>query len=493
MKTTSQVPALRIQTLNDAAVRDDGAFVLYWMIACRRATYNFSLQHAVGLAQTLRKPLVVLEALRCDYPWANDRHHRFVLDGMADNATAFAGTDALYYPYVELERGGGKGLLETMAGHACAVVTDDFPCFFLPRMVRTAAERVRVRLEQVDSNGLIPLHASGAAFPTAYAFRRFVQKHAREHLDAVPQAEPLRDVRLPRLNELPNSISDRWPCAGTRLLAGQGQVLAALPIDHSVPPVTLKGGSVAARSAWTRFLRERLANYPRDRDEPEKNGTSGISPYLHFGHISSHELFAGLMKVERWTPRKCAADHTGKRSGWWGVGAASEALLDQLVVWRELGFNMCAHRPDYDRYESLPSWARETLEAHAADRRPFLYDIATLEQGRTHDRLWNAAQGQLRRDGWFHNYMRMLWGKKILEWSTHPRDALHVMMELMNKYSLDGRDPNSYSGYFWTLGRYDRPWPERPICGKVRYMSSANTARKLSVTGYMEKYADPNG
>ena len=154
---------------------------------------------------------------------------------------------------------------------------------------------------------------------------------------------------------------------------------------------------------------------------------------------------------------------------------------------------MCARRPDYDRYESLPEWARATLEGHAGDPRPHTYALSTLEQARTHDRLWNAAQGQLVRDGWFHNYMRMLWGKKILEWSTHPRDALNVMVELMNKYSLDGRDPNSYSGYFWTLGRYDRPWPERPIFGKIRCMTSDSTARKLSVKKYVAEYAAEAG
>jgi deoxyribodipyrimidine photo-lyase len=171
------------------------------------------------------------------------------------------------------------------------------------------------------------------------------------------------------------------------------------------------------------------------------------------------------------------------------VSAAAEAFLDELVTWRELGFNMCAWRADFDRYESLPAWARAALDAHAADRRPWLYAPDELERGTTHDALWNAAQMQIVREGRMHNYLRMLWGKKILEWSASPREALSVMIHLNNKYGLDGRDPNSYSGIFWCLGRYDRPWgPERPIFGSVRYMSSENTARKFPVKGYIARY-----
>jgi deoxyribodipyrimidine photo-lyase len=172
------------------------------------------------------------------------------------------------------------------------------------------------------------------------------------------------------------------------------------------------------------------------------------------------------------------------------MSAGAEARLDELVTWRELGFNMAARRDDYDRYESLPDWARKTLEKHQRDRRPTVYSLEDFEAAATHDPLWNAAQRQLVREGRIHNYLRMLWGKKILEWSASPRDALETMIELNNRFALDGRDPNSYSGIFWCLGRYDRAWgPERPIFGTVRYMSSENTARKLHVTQYLRRYA----
>ena len=180
---------------------------------------------------------------------------------------------------------------------------------------------------------------------------------------------------------------------------------------------------------------------------------------------------------------------TGGRSGWWGMSEAAEAFLDQLVTWREVGFNMCLRREDYDRYDSLPDWALRTLKQHERDPRPYLYSLEDFENARTHDPLWNAAQIQLLREGGLHNYLRMLWGKKILEWTPSPRIALDTMIELNNKYALDGRDPNSYSGIFWVLGRYDRAWgPERSVFGKVRYMSSKNTARKLQLRNYLMKY-----
>jgi deoxyribodipyrimidine photo-lyase len=172
------------------------------------------------------------------------------------------------------------------------------------------------------------------------------------------------------------------------------------------------------------------------------------------------------------------------------MNEAAEAFLDELITWREVGYNMCSHTGDYDQYESLPGWALKTLRDHEKDRRPYLYGLEDFEQGKTHDALWNAAQMQLAREGWIHNYIRMLWGKKILEWSATPKEALKIMIELNNKYALDGRDPNSYSGIMWVLGRYDRPWgPERSIFGKVRYMSSENTARKVRVADYMSRYA----
>ncbi|HEU4723901.1 MAG TPA: deoxyribodipyrimidine photolyase [Candidatus Eisenbacteria bacterium] len=486
------IPDTRVRALRDAAPRPDGEFALYWMIMARRPRWNFGLQRAVEWAERLRKPIVILEALRCDYPWASDRFHRFILDGMAANARAFEGRPVLYYPYVEPALGAGKGLLAALAARAAVVVTDDFPAFMIPRMTDAAARRIETRFESVDSNGLFPMRATETVFPTAYAFRRHLQRALPQHLREFPEADPFAGANLLPAPVIPNEIARRWPAATAALLAGDAAALAALPIDHTVGVAPMRGGAAVASEVVGRFVAERLARYPEDRNEPELEGTSGLSPYLHFGHVAAHEVFAAVAAHQEWSTDRLAARATGQRADWWGMSEAAEAFLDQLITWRELGYNFCAHREDYDRYESLPDWARRTLEKHASDPRPRVYTVDELEAARTHDPLWNAAMNQMKREGWFHNYLRMLWGKKILEWSDSPRAALEAMIHLMNKWSLDGRNPNSYSGYAWTLGRYDRAWgPERPIFGTIRYMSSDNTARKFRVKEYIRKYETP--
>jgi deoxyribodipyrimidine photo-lyase len=434
---------------------------------------------------------LVLEALRAAYPWASDRLHAFVLAGMKDNAAAFARRGVLYHPYVEPAPDDGKGLLAALSRHACVVVTDDFPCFFLPRMVIAAARQVRCRMEQVDSNGLLPMRAAGREFRTAFSFRRFLQRHLLTHLDDMPREDPLRGARLPRLAALPGAIASRWKAAGTRLLEGRADALAALPIDHGVPvsPV-MAGGSREAGRLLDDFLDRKLDRYPDRRSRPAEDGTSRLSPSLHFGHVAAHEVFAALARRESWSADRLRPDRaTGSKGTWWGMSAAAEAFLDELVTWRELAFNLCCFRRDYDRYTAVPDWARRTLEAHAADPRPHRYTLRQMEAADTHDPIWNAAQTQMAREGWFHNQMRMLWGKKILEWSPTPRSALDAMARLMGRHALDGRNPASWAGYLWVLGRYDRPWgPERPIFGTVRYMSSDSMARKTKLRPYLERY-----
>jgi deoxyribodipyrimidine photo-lyase len=483
----------RIRQVNGAPIRPGRGYVLYWMIAARRTRFNFALDRAVAHARELRRPLVIFEPLRCGYPWASDRFHAFVIQGMRDNAVALEGMRALYYPFVERVAGDGKGLLKRLADDAAVVVTDDFPAFFLPRMIEAAGRALDVSLEAVDGNGLLPLSATDRVFTTAASFRRFLHKALpgllAENENAFPTEDPFEGARLAAKTTLPDAVLKKWPSAID--LFDAKDALADLPIDHGVGPVATRGGQSAAGSVLAKFLDDRLARYVDDRKEPDpqRDASSGLSPYLHFGHISVHEVFAALMTRERWTTRRIRPNAVGRREGWWGASAAAESFLDEVITWREIGINMCHLRDDYDRYESLPSWARGTLEAHASDPRPHRYTAKQFESGETHDPLWNAAQHQLVRDGRMHNYLRMLWGKKILEWSPSPRAALKTMIHLNNKYALDGRDPNSYSGIFWTLGRYDRPWgPEREIFGTIRYMSSENTARKLRVKNYIAQY-----
>ncbi|APR85270.1 Deoxyribodipyrimidine photolyase, type II [Minicystis rosea] len=484
----SEVPASRIRACNDRPVDPAGSFVLYWMIAARRTHHSFGLQRAVERAVALGKPLVVLEALRVGYRWASDRIHRFILDGMADNAHRFSGTEVGYYPYVERSADEGKGLFEALAARAAVVVTDDFPAFFLPRMVAAAAAQSPVLVEKIDGNGLYPMRDAERVFTTAASFRRHLQKHLREHLGARPKRDPLAGVKL-RQASLPTEITRRWPRADAAVLRGDAAALAALPIDHSVPVAPRRGGAEAAEKVLRSFLDHKLARYAEERNDPDADAASGLSPYLHFGHVSVHEVFDRLMKRAGWTEQKLAPKAHGSREKWWNASPEADAFLDEIVTWRELGYNMCALRDDYDHFETLPAFALQTLNAHARDPRPILYSPAELEAADTHDQIWNAAQRELVREGRMHNYLRMLWGKKVLEWSRTPEQALSILIELNNKYALDGRDPNSYSGIFWVFGRYDRAWgPERPIFGKIRYMSSESTLKKLSLRSYLERY-----
>jgi deoxyribodipyrimidine photo-lyase len=483
---------IRITKCNAAPVRGDGDYVLYWMIAFRRTEWNHSLDRAIAWAIELKRPLVIFEPLRIGYRWASDRIHRFVIDGMADNAARVArrrNACVLYYPYVELARDNDKGLLEALAEQACVVVTDDFPCFFLPRMVAAVSKRLTVRLEKVDSNGLLPMRFAERVFTTAFSFRAFLQKELPAHLSAAPHPDPLKGIALPELKSLPAKILRRWPPAADGLLDANAASLAKLPIDHSVAVVRERGGHAAASTALARFLDSSLKNYAKLANQPDESARSGLSPYLHFGHISPQQLFYELMLRENWSIERLSKRPAGKRAGWWNVSPGAEGWLDEFITWRELGFNMCANCGNYDQYESLPAWAQATLQKHIRDRRPYVYTLGEFAAAETHDLLWNAAQRQLLREGRIHNYLRMLWGKKILEWTATPREAIEVMIELNNRFGLDGRDPNSYSGIFWCLGRYDRPWgPERPIFGTVRYMSSENTLRKLRLKEYLRTY-----
>ncbi|MFH1134593.1 MAG: deoxyribodipyrimidine photolyase [Pseudomonadota bacterium] len=482
----------RIVAVNAAPVDPSGKFVLYWMTAFRRTHWNYALQRAHDWAARLGRPLVVLEALRLDHPWAGPRFHSFVADGLADQYENLSGRPGIfYYPFLEPRPGAGKGLVPALADLAAVVVTDDFPCFFLPRMVEAAGRRLRVRLEKVDSNGLLPLSAGDRAFPTAHGFRRFLQKKWSAGFEEFPRADPLDGPALPNWNGLPTEILDRWPPTDPKIPRHPGLFLDGAAFGTGVPAAGLKGGEKAAVKRLEHFLQHKLDKYDQDRNHPDDGAASGLSPYLHFGHLSAHQVFSRLALREGWFPEKTGSPARGARSGWWNMSGPAESFLDQFIVWRELGFNQCRWNPGYDRYESLPAWARNTLELHASDPRAFTYTLDEFEEARTHDPVWNAAQRELVRTGIMNNYLRMLWGKKILEWTPHPIAALEIMIELNNKYALDGRDPNSYTGIFWVLGRHDRAFgPERPILGKIRYMSSANTVKKLHLKNYLRDYAE---
>lgn len=481
----SEVPEARCWPAREGrAWRADGEFVLYWMTANRRPRFNFSLQRAVEWARHLHKPLVILEALRAGYRWNAPRFQRWVMQGMEDNLAWFEHKPVTYYPYVEHRPDDDKGLLESLAGRASLVVGDHFPSFFLPHMVQAAADKLPVLLELVDSNGLLPLEAAPKVYGRAVDFRRFLQKSLAPHLEQFPLDDPLKGSRLPHLQgTLPEW--KRWKPLSAQQLAG--------PLDdfHTSGPaqeVSERGGFRAAEAALGRFWKQRLPHYLQ-RSQPSERFQSGLSPYFHWGHLSVHQVFAELSVQQHWNPGKMVRKATGSKDGAWGMSEQAEAFLDEMVTWRELGYNLTHRSDDYESYESLPEWARKTLEDHLHDERPHLYKLEALEAGATYDPLWNAAQRQIVEEGRIHNYMRMLWGKKVLEWTRHPREALEILTELNNRYALDGRNPNSYSGILWCFGRYDRPWFERPIFGKVRAMTSESTARKFDMEGYLKRWS----
>jgi deoxyribodipyrimidine photo-lyase len=487
-------------------VRPSGGYVLYWMTATRRLGWNFALDRALEHARSLDRPMVILEALGVGHRWAADRHHAAVIDGMVEHRLTLAESPIAYYPYVEPEPGAGRGLLEALAGHACAVVTDDSPVFVTPRLLAAASRLQGCVVEAVDSCGLLPLSVAERPYTAAYHLRRFLHKELPAHLGEGPAPDPLSRLILP-VATVPPDVVGRWPQPPAGVLGeapssgapptarapwssreAMWAWLRTLPIDHSVGRTAWRGGHAAARARLDAFLADRLDRYGEERNDPDADAASGLSGWLHYGHISAHEVFDAVVRREGWSPARISPPHDGRRSGWWGMSGAAESFLDELITWRELGYVYCSRVPGSDRYETLPEWARETLETHVTDPREHVYTLDEFERADTHDEIWNAAQRQLVGGGVIHNYLRMLWGKKILEWTPHPRVALDVMVELNNKHALDGRDPNSYSGIMWVLGRFDRGWPERPIFGKVRSMSSDSTRRKVRLDRYLERW-----
>lgn len=496
-RTTTQgtpddgVPAERIAAANGEPVRPERAMVLYWMIAARRTRWSHALQRAVGWSRALGRPLVVLEGLRCGHRWACDRFHAFAIAGMRDQREACARAGVTYLPYVEPSDGAGKGLLATLAKDACVVVTDEWPAFFLPRMVASAARQLDVRLETVDGNGLLPLRAVDRAFERAVDFRRALQRELPSRLGTFPQADPLRGAGKAGSWRPARAVAARWPIADIETLLAPGG-LSSLPIDHRVPPSPIAGGARAGARVLARFVDQHLPNYLESRRDLDAPGTSGLSPYLHWGHVGAHQAVAAVLAREGWSPERLDASGSprGAREGWWGLTPPAEAFLDQLVTWRELGFNAAAHGRTGQGIADLPRWAAASLKAHADDPRAPL-PFATLEDGRTGDAVWDAAQHQLLDEGVIHNQLRMLWGKRVLPWSRSPAQALSRLFAMNDRWALDGRDPNSISGILWTLGRYDRPWPTHPVFGAVRLMTSGSAARKLRMKAYLARWRAP--
>lgn len=473
---------------NEAEPNKDGDYVLYWMQTNRRFQFNYALEYAIGWANKLDKPLLIYEGLNIDYPWASDRIHTFIMEGMKENLDIALSKGLNFYSFVETEAGEGKGLIYALAEKACAVISDEFPVFIIREHNNKVGERLKVPYYTVDSNGLIPLGVTDKDPYSAYLFRKVMQKHFIEAYTNPPKRNSLDELENTDNIDLPGSFTEKYPSAEKYLTDIEGTV-AKLDIDHSVAALDMIGTRKAALGMLGNFIAHGLMEYDDKRNHPDEKKTSRLSPWLHFGKISEYEIVQAVLdqQPEGWDLDNITPNG-GKNSGFFNGDPNIESFLDEVITWREVGFHYAHHREDYDQFESLPDWVKKTTNEHKDDPREYIYSLEELEYSKTHDEIWNAAQTQLREEGIVHNYLRMLWGKKVIEWTKDYRTALDYLIHLNNKYAIDGRDPNSYSGIFWCFGRFDRAWQERDVFGKLRYMTSESTRKKVRLNQYLDKF-----
>lgn len=468
---------------------ESGDYVLYWMQINRRFHYNFALEYAIAWANKLGKPLLIFEAFSCDYPWATARTHTFMMQGMKEHLDVADQKNLNYLSFAEQKPGEYMELLKKLASKACMLITDEYPVFIMKKRNETLPAELSISYITVDSNGLIPLGLTEKDPYSAYLFRKIMQKHFIEAFTNPPKENPLDDLENQQKNELPESWFNGLPDV-RKALNNIPEFVQGLDIDQTVKPIDWKGGRSAALSRLKGFVDNGLLVYDEKRNDPDEKKTSNLSPWLHFGNISEYEIVTEVLKYqpEGWDLDKITFNQ-GSTGGFFNGDPNIDSFLDEVITWREVGFHFAHHRPDYDQFESLPQWAQDTLNEHTIDPREFVYTYEELAQSKTHDDIWNAAQTQLREEGIIHNYLRMLWGKKILQWTPDPQTALKYLIDLNNTYAIDGRDPNSYSGIFWCLGRFDRPWQEREIFGKIRYMTSDSTRKKVKLKEYLKKFS----
>ncbi len=442
----------RIRLLNEN--RDGKGTVIYWMSRDQRVRQNWALLFARRKAELLQQPLVVLFTLAPSFLHAPLRHYDFMLKGLQEVETDLK---TLNIPFVLLQ-GKPKTELPRFAEKikAGVVVTDFSPQNISGKWKKEVARQLTAPLYEVDAHNIVPCWiASGKQEYSARTLRPKINALLGEFLTDFPELEPLASPSACQ----PIDWSD---------------VYRNVHADPDVPPVEwLKPGEKAAKQCLESFLRNRLASYAEKHNDPNAGATSHLSAYLHFGQISAQFI---AMQA-----RKSEAPKTDKK-----------AFLEELIVRRELSDNYCCYNDHYDSFEGIPAWARESLKQHAGDRREYLYTPQEFASATTHDRLWNAAQLELITTGVMHGYMRMYWAKKILEWSETPEQAFESAIFLNDRFALDGREPNGYAGVAWSIGGlHDRPWFDRPVYGKIRYMNASGCARKFDVNRYIARYAQP--
>ncbi len=437
----------RIKILNDNKVKKR-RYVLYWMQQSQRSEYNHALEYAIETANELQKPLIVFFGITDTFPEANERHYSFMLEGLREVHSTLAQRGIqLVIQHCSPERG-----VVRLSRNACVVITDR-GYLKIQRMWRHyAATHTDCPFIQVESDVVVPIEvASWKEEYSAATFRPKIKKVLRQYLI------PLKAQRLKH-----HSLGMRFRSIDVSTTA---KALTRLDIDRSVKAVQhLRGGTTAAQTKLRAFMRRKLHKFADLRNDPSLDYLSHMSPYLHFGQISP--LFIALQVKN-------------------AKSAGTNAYLEELIIRRELSMNFVYYNDQYDSFNGLPAWAQKTLLRHARDRRDYTYTRRELERAQTHDPYWNAAQNEMVYLGTMHGYMRMYWGKKILEWSQNPDDAFRIALSLNNKYELDGRDANGFTGVAWCFGKHDRPWGERPIFGKIRYMSADGLKRKFDIDTYV--------
>ncbi len=446
----------RVTVRRDGPPSRDGSCVVYWMQRAQRGLNNPALDCAVNAANALGLPLLVYFSAISNFPGANLRHYVFLNQGLPDIEADLAQRNVSFVvrrpPHNSLEK-----LLQQV--NAALLIGDENPCREPERWRQVIARRLRIPFWTVDADVIVPGNLFPRAQYAAFVLRPRLYKELPNYLHPLKNPNPQHGWKCPK-------GFDRYPTASD---ITQGWKL----LDRSVPPVeTFTGGSVAARKRLQFFVTDLLANYDEQRNQPTVDGTSRLSPYLHFGHIGPLEIALAVDAAVHKTP---------------SLSHARDSFFNELIVWRELAVNFVKYTPNYDSEECAEPWARQSLAEHARDRKEWNYSLEQLERGETHDELWNASQLQMVRFGWMHNYMRMYWAKKILEWSPNPATAFAHAVTLNDRYQLDGRDPNGYAGIAWAIvGKFDRPWFDRPIFGKIRYMSAASTGKKFDSKGYIK-------
>ena len=446
----------RVTRLNNSSENSKGTFVLYWMQMFKRASHNYALNFAIQMANDRGLPLVVYEGLKYYYPWASDRIHTFILEGAEEKRREFAERGIRYLFYLQRKKSDPKNTVAKLAKQAALIVTDDYPCFIIPHHNERIAE-LNVPVFAVDANGMIPMSVFEKEEYAAYTIRPKINR-------LLPDSP--RRIVTPKVKH--ESLNLDVDCPETLVTSEEiPKLVSQCDIDHSVKPSKLySGGTAAGRKRLRLFVKKILPDYDNTRNEPSYDGSSRLSPYLHFGFLSIQEIVDAVENAE-------------------AAKASKDAFLEEAIVRRELSFNLTRHNPHYDSLKALPPWVQQTMRDHKDDARE-LIDEEKIEAAETYDELWNATQRELVTTGLMHNYVRMLWGKKVIEWQPSYETAFELLVHLNNKYALDGRDPNSYAGILWCFGKHDRPWPEREVFGKMRYMSSKSMGRKFKSKKYIE-------